>query len=106
MAEETIIVLSTFPDTETARKIARALVEEKLAACVNIVPQVESIYRWKDVIETGNETLAITKTTTWKYDLLEARIRELHPYEVPEIISLRVSSGLPDYLSWIERSMQ
>lgn len=106
MAEESIVVLSTFPDAEAARRIGRMLVEEKLAACVNILPQIESIYRWKDAIETGGEILAVIKTTTWKYDLLEARIRELHPYEVPEIISLRISNGLPAYLNWIEQTMQ
>jgi len=105
MSEESLLVLSTFPDADTARRIARLLVEEKLAACVNLVPQIESIYRWKGAIETGQESLAIIKSTIGKYQLLESRIRELHPYEVPEIISVRIDSGNLDYLRWIEQSV-
>jgi periplasmic divalent cation tolerance protein len=66
---------------------------------------VLSTYRWKGVIETCNEVLVLIKSTTWKYQLLEARIRELHPYEVPEIISIRIDSGNTDYLRWIEQSV-
>ena len=106
MAEESILVLSTFPDAETARRIAKTIVEEKLAACVNLLPQVDSIYHWKGVIETASETLAIIKSTTWKYQLLEARILELHPYEVPEIVSLRVDAGHVAYLDWIGQSVK
>ncbi len=105
MAEETLLVLSTFPDLETARRIARVLIEEKLAACVNLVPQVESIYRWQGAIETGAEVLGLIKSTTWKYQLLEARIVELHPYEVPEVISVRLDSGYLPYLNWIDQSV-
>lgn len=85
--------------------MARALVGEKLAACVNLIPQMESIYRWEGKLEAGAETLAIIKTTTWKYDLLEARIRQLATYEVPEILAVRVQSGLPAYLRWLEESV-
>jgi periplasmic divalent cation tolerance protein len=105
MPEETIVVFSTFPDAETARRIGATIVEEKLAACVNLIPQVESIYRWKGVIETATEVMALIKSTTWKYQLLEARIRELHPYEVPEIISIRLDSGHLEYIRWIEQSV-
>jgi periplasmic divalent cation tolerance protein len=105
MAEESLLVLSTFPDTETARRIGRTLVEEKFAACVNILPQIESIFRWNGAIETSAEILVLIKSTTWKYQVLEARIRELHPYEVPEIISVRIDSGNTDYLRWIEQSV-
>jgi len=105
MAEESILVLSTFPDAETARRVGRTVIEEKLAACVNILPQIESIYRWKEKIETSSEVLALLKSTTWKYQLLEARILELHPYEVPEIISIRIDSGNLEYLRWIEQSV-
>jgi len=105
MSEESIVVLSTFPDTETARRVARALIEEKLAACVNILPPIESIYRWEGAIESATETLILIKSTTWKYQLLEAKILELHPYEVPEIISLRADSGHVKYLRWIEQSL-
>jgi periplasmic divalent cation tolerance protein len=105
MSEESLLVLSTFPDADTARRIARLLVEEKLAACVNLVPGIESIYRWQGAIETASEVLALIKSTIGKYQLLENRIRELHPYEVPEIISLRIDSGHLDYLRWIEQSV-
>jgi periplasmic divalent cation tolerance protein len=105
MSEESILVLSTFPDADTARRIGTTLVEEKLAACVNLLPQIESIYRWKGGIETSSEVLALIKSTTWKYQLLEARILELHPYEVPEIISVRIDAGHLDYVRWIEQSV-
>jgi periplasmic divalent cation tolerance protein len=105
MSEESLLVLSTFPDAETARRVGRTIVEEKLAACVNILPQIESIYRWKEAIETSSEVLALIKSTTWKYQLLEARIIDLHPYEVPEIISIRIDSGNTEYLRWIEQSV-
>ena len=105
MSEESILVFSTFPDADTARRIGRALVEEKLAACVNILPQIESIYRWQGAVETATEVLALIKSTTWKYQLLEARIRSMHPYEVPEIISIRIDAGHTDYLRWIEQSV-
>jgi len=105
MSEESILVFSAFPDADTARRIGRTVVEEKLAACVNLLPQIESIYRWKGAIETASEVLALIKSTTWKYQLLEARIRELHPYEVPEIISVRIDAGHLEYVRWIEQSV-
>jgi periplasmic divalent cation tolerance protein len=103
--EESILVLSTFPDADCARRVARALIEEKLAACANLVPQIESIYRWKGAIETSSEVLLLIKSNVWKFQLLEAKIRELHPYEVPEIISIRIDSGSADYLRWIDESV-
>ena len=106
MAEEVLLVFSTFPDVESARKIARILVEEKLAACVNLLPQIESLYRWKGEIESAHEVLAVVKTTIGKYQQLELRIRALHGYEVPEIVALRPQDGLPDYLNWIVESVQ
>ena len=104
MAEETLIVLTTWPDAESARAAARALVDEGLAACGNIVPGVESIYRWEGAVETSAEALAIFKTTVACYAQLETRIKVLHTYEVPEIVVLRVTGGLPAYLRWIEDS--
>ncbi len=89
-----------------ARRIGRTLVEEKLAACVNILPRVESVYRWQEKIETADEIVAIIKTTIGKYQQLEQRIRAMHSYEVPEIVAVRLHDGLPDYLNWIEQSMQ
>jgi periplasmic divalent cation tolerance protein len=102
---DVLIVLTTWPDAEKARAAARTLVEEKLAACANIVPSVESIYRWQGNVETSAEVMAIFKTTTARYSALEARIRELHTYEVPEILSLRVANGFPDYLKWVQEAV-
>jgi len=99
-----LIVFSTFPDAETARAIARSVVEEQLAACANVLPGVESIYRWKGAIETSGEVMIIFKTTGERYPGLEARIKKLHPYEVPEIVALHPSAGLPAYLRWVEES--
>lgn len=104
MTEETLIVLTTWPDAENARKAARTLVEEHLAACGNILPGVESIYRWQGAVETGAEVLVLLKTTAARYPQLETKIKALHPYEVPEIIALRVADGLPAYLRWVEAS--
>ena len=104
MAEEVLVILTTWPDADSARAAARALVGEKLAACANIVPGVESIYRWEGKVETGAEVLMILKTTIARYQMLETRIRALHTYELPEIVSLRVTDGLPAYLRWVEQS--
>jgi periplasmic divalent cation tolerance protein len=104
MAEELLLVVSTFPDKETATKIAHQLVTDRVAACANILPQVESIYRWKDKIETAAETLVLFKTTIGRYKTLEDKLRQLHPYDVPEIVAFRASEGLPDYLQWVMTS--
>ncbi len=104
MAEPALVVLTTWPSLELARTIARMLVEEKLVACANLLPAVESIYRWEGKVETSTEVLVILKTTTDRVDALERRVLELHPYQVPEFLSLRVQDGLPAYLRWVESS--
>jgi len=101
MADEALLVLSTFPDAATAQRIGRQLVEEKSAACVNILPAVESIYRWQGKVEAAKETLACFKTTADRFEALQSTLRQLHPYEVPEIIALPIDRGLPDYLRWV-----
>jgi periplasmic divalent cation tolerance protein len=101
MSEETLLACSTFPEIETARRIARQLVTEKLAACANIVPAVESIYRWQGKIESGEETLVFFKTTSARYAAFQERLKSLHPYDVPEIIAWQIADGLPSYLSWV-----
>ncbi|MGH8094604.1 MAG: divalent-cation tolerance protein CutA [Chthoniobacterales bacterium] len=101
MADEVLLVLSTFPDLATARRVARQLVEEKCAACANLLPSVESIYWWEKKVENANETLVLFKTSAASYAALETTLRRLHPYEVPEIIALPVEHGLPDYLRWV-----
>ena len=101
MADEVLLVLSTFPDVATARRVGRELVEQRCAACANILPQIESIYWWEKKVESANETLVLFKTTAERYAALETTLRRLHPYEVPEIMAFRAESGLPDYLRWV-----
>ena len=101
MSQEILLALSTFPDAETARKISNQLVTEKFAACANILPAVESIYRWKEKIESGNETLVLFKLSENRQSAFQEKLRSLHPYEVPEIIFVPISSGLPEYLHWV-----
>jgi len=101
MAEKVLLALSTFPDQETAREISNELVTKKLAACANILPGVESIYRWKEKIESGNETLVLFKLSEDRQSAFQEKLRLLHPYEVPEIIFVPISSGLPEYLRWV-----
>lgn len=104
MSQEALLALSTFPDVETARKISDQLVTEKFAACANLLPGVESIYRWKEKIETANETLVIFKLSEDRQAAFQKKLRSVHPYEVPEIIFIRIAGGLPDYLRWIAES--
>lgn len=99
------IVLSTCPDAATARTIATALVEKGLAACVNIVPGIESVYRWQGRLEQGSELLLIIKTKVECYTELEQTLVALHPYELPEVIAVPLSTGLPAYLEWIDTSL-
>src|SRR5947207_13042467 len=101
MAEKILLALSTFPNAETARKVSNQLVDEKFAACANILPGVESIYRWKEKIETGNETLVFFKMSEDRQSAFQEKLRSLHPYDIPEIVFVPISSGLPDYLRWV-----
>ena len=95
------LVITNCPDEETANRIALAVVEEKLAACVNILPRVQSIYRWQGAVESAVEVPLLIKTTAANYPALEAAIRQRHPYDLPEIIALPVAAGLPAYLNWV-----
>ena len=97
----TVLVLTNCPDEESANAIALALVEERLAACVNILPRVQSVYRWQGAVESATEIPLFIKSTAANYPALEATIRNRHPYQVPEIIALPVTHGLPAYLDWI-----
>ncbi len=103
---EACVVLCTCPDEEVALRIASTLVEQGLAACVNRVAGVESIYRWEGKIERDREELLVIKTTAARYDALEACIRETHPYDVPEVIALPIERGSRDYLAWIGDSVE
>ena len=101
MANRILLALSTFPDRETAQRISSQLVTEKFAACANILPAIESIYRWQGKVETGNETLVFFKVSEDRQSAFQEKLRSLHPYEVPEIIFVPVSGGLPEYLRWV-----
>ncbi|WP_197703486.1 divalent-cation tolerance protein CutA [Sulfurifustis variabilis] len=96
------MALTTVPDRETAERIAHALVEERLAACVNLLPAMQSVYRWKGKTQTATEHLLIIKTRTADYPAVERRIRALHPYELPEVITVPIVAGLPAYLAWLD----
>jgi periplasmic divalent cation tolerance protein len=96
-----IVTFCTCPDKTTAEKIARALVESQLAACVNIMPNLTSVYMWKGQIETDDEYLLVIKSSAQAYSTLETTIQRLHPYELPEIIALSIAQGLPEYINWI-----
>jgi periplasmic divalent cation tolerance protein len=100
MADQVLLAFSTFPNLETARRIVRALLESRLVACGNIIPQIESVYWWQGKIETSSEVLAFFKLPAEGYAAFEARLKELHPYEVPEIIAIDIGKGLPEYLRW------
>ena len=89
------------PDAERATSLARALVDEGLAACVNVVPGVRSIYRWEGKVEEADEVLCLIKTRAEIFDRLRRRVAELHPYDVPEILSFAVDDGSPAYLDWV-----
>jgi periplasmic divalent cation tolerance protein len=101
MSQSPLIILCTCPDRGIAERIAETLVDEQLAACVNIVPGLTSIYRWEGRMQRDAELLLLIKTRQAVYSLLEARIRELHPYQIPEIIALPIQTGLAAYLDWI-----
>lgn len=98
---KSLLVLCNTPDPATANRLAEQLVEERLAACVNILPACRSVYRWQGAIESAEEIPLLIKTTGDVYPILQARLTELHPYEVPEIIALSIEQGLPAYLRWI-----
>ena len=98
---EILTVLCTCPDEATARRLAAGLVERRLAACVNILPEIRSIYRWRGRVQEDGEALMIVKTTRMAYPELEAWLLEHHPYDVPEVLALRAHQGSADYLDWV-----
>lgn len=99
--EEVVICLTTFPDSEKAGQIGTVWVESQLAACVNLLPGAESIYWWEGKTERSQEVLAIVKTTRYRLPELEASLRELHPYELPEFLILTPEGGSAEYLAWV-----
>jgi periplasmic divalent cation tolerance protein len=105
MMSDYLLVYCTCPDTVVAEGIAETLVAERLAACVNIVPGLTSVYRWQGAVERAAEGLLLIKTTTGRYPVLEERLRALHPYELPEIVAVSLVRGLPAYLDWLNESV-
>lgn len=98
---DVFVILCTFPNAEVARQIGTALVERQLAACVNLIPAVESIYRWQGAVETASEVLAIFKTTAPLFPAFEQALTELHPYDVPEIIAVAPEKVAESYRDWL-----
>lgn len=96
-----VVVLTNAPDRAVAQQIADALIARRLAACVNILGECTSVYRWQGAVETAAEVPLIIKTSAAHYSDVEAAIRSLHPYELPEIIAMPVTHGLPAYLDWV-----
>jgi periplasmic divalent cation tolerance protein len=100
------VVLITTKDSAEAEHIAKQLVEEKLAACVNVLPKISSTYRWKGKVVHASEALLLVKTSGEKLDGLIARVKELHSYEIPEILALPIERGSREYLKWLEESLR
>ncbi|HEB76079.1 MAG TPA: divalent-cation tolerance protein CutA [Nitrospirae bacterium] len=100
------VVFVTAPDEEEAARIARIVVEERLAACVNIVKGIRSVYRWKGKVEDEHEVLLVVKTGRHLFDALEKRVKELHSYSVPEVISIPITEGSAEYLEWLAHELR
>jgi periplasmic divalent cation tolerance protein len=99
--DEVMLVITNLPDREAAVKLAQALVDRRLAACVNVLAECTSVFRWKGVVESAAEVPVLIKTRAARYEQVEAAIRELHPYDLPEIIAVPVSRGHDEYLQWV-----
>lgn len=106
MEDDAILALCTAPDAETAAKLGKALVSEHLAACVNVIPGLRSFYEWEGEVQDDGEVQLFIKTRASRTDELEARLRELHPYDVPEILFLTIRGGSKDYLGWLRETTQ
>lgn len=100
-ADDCLLVFITCPEAE-AQALAQILVEQRLAACVSRQPDWVSVYRWEDAIESATETLLVAKTTAARYAELERVVRQHHPYELPEVVAVRLDAGLPDYFNWLK----
>ena len=105
MMNEYCVLLTTCADQASARQLVETLVEEKLIACANLLPQIQSIYRWQGKIETDSEVLVLMKTHRALYVAIENRLKELHDYDVPELLMLKIEAGLPAYLNWLDESV-
>lgn len=98
---EVLLVMSSLPDQAVAQQLARTLIERRLAACVSVLAPCKSVYRWRGTVECAEEVLVLIKTTAGCYAELESALRALHPHELPEIVAVPVTRGLPAYLDWV-----
>ncbi len=103
---EALIALTSFASEEDAARVARVLVEERLVACANLLPGARSLYRWKDAVQDEKETLVLLKTRKQDWTALLSRLHELHPYETPELIAVRIAAGAPKYMQWLEAQLE
>lgn len=101
---DTLLVITNLPDAESARALATTLIEQRVAACVNVLAPCQSIYRWEGKLEEAEEVPLLIKTSAARYAALEEAIRAYHPYELPEIVAVRIEKGLPAYLAWVAAS--
>ncbi|HLH02204.1 MAG TPA: divalent-cation tolerance protein CutA [Bryobacteraceae bacterium] len=100
-----VVVFCTCPDRAEALRLAHAILEQRLAACVNILPGIESVYRWNEKVETGSEVLLLIKTAAERFDALRQAILNLHSYQTPEVIALPIVTGSEPYLAWLRSSL-
>jgi periplasmic divalent cation tolerance protein len=103
---ENLIAFTAFASEEDAARVARVLVEERLVACANLLPGTRSIYRWQEKIEDEREVLVLMKTRKQDWAALMSRLHELHPYQTPELIAVRIAAGAPKYLEWLEQALE
>jgi periplasmic divalent cation tolerance protein len=106
MTDDVMLVLTTVADATSADRIAQALVDERLAACVTVLGPARSTYRWEGAVETANELPLLVKTTAGRWPALRERLRALHPYEVPEMLAWRAQDGWPEYLGWVRAATE
>ena len=106
MSEQYLIILNTCPDKESANRVANTLVENRIAACVNIIPGLTSVYHWQGKIERSEEYLLVIKSTQTAYEQVESTIRLTHPYELPEVIAVPLTTGFAPYLAWISKNIE
>ena len=102
---DALLVFTTFANEADAARVGRALVEERLIACANLLPGARSIYRWKDGVEDAAEVVVLMKTRKQDWTALLSRLHELHPYEVPECVAVRLAAGAPRYMAWLEAAL-
>lgn len=102
---EALVVFTTFANEQDAARVARVLVEERLVACANLLPGARSIYRWKDAVQDEREVVVLMKTRKQDWTALLSRLHDLHPYETPECVAIRIAAGAPKYMAWLDEAL-